>query len=58
MNSNALRARRRRARGAALVEYAVTLLVAIPSLAGMFAGGQKMLDNYRAMKANIVKTGP
>jgi hypothetical protein len=41
-----------------MAEYALTLLVAIPAMAGMAAGGYKMLDNYRAMKTNIAKPGP
>ncbi len=53
-----MRRRRRRARGAVLAEYAVTLLVAIPAIAGMAAGGYNMLENYRTMRTNIVKIGP
>lgn len=41
-----------------MVEYALTLLVAIPALAGMFLGGVKMLENYRTMKTNIARPGP
>ena len=50
--------RRKWIRGTALPEYAIALLVAIPAIAGMAAGGYKMLDNYRVMKANIAKPGP
>jgi hypothetical protein len=50
--------RRKWIRGAALPEYAVALLVAIPAIAGMAAGGYKMLDNYRVIKTNIAKPGP
>lgn len=50
--------RRRWIRGTALPEYAIALLVAIPAIAGMAAGGYRMLENYRAMKANIAKPGP
>lgn len=48
----------RRSRGAVLAEYAVVLLVAIPAIAGMSAGGYAMLENYRTMRKNLVQTGP
>ena len=50
--------RRHWIRGTALPEYAIALLVAIPAIAGMAAGGYKMLDNYRVMKTNLAKPGP
>lgn len=55
-----MKARRNRKwrRGAVLAEYAVALLVAIPAVAGMAAGGYQMLENYRGMKAAIKQPGP
>lgn len=55
-----LRRRRSRwARGAVLPEYAlVVLFVAVPTLIGFAIGGYRMLENYRGVRANIVKTGP
>jgi hypothetical protein len=53
------RSKTRWARGAVLPEYAlVVLFVAVPTLIGFAVGGYRMLDNYRGMRANIVKSGP
>lgn len=55
-----LRASRRRwSRGAVLPEYAlVVIFVAVPTLVGFAIGGWKMLENYRGVRGNIMKTGP
>lgn len=51
--------RTRWARGAVLPEYAlVVLFVAVPTLIGFAIGGYRMLDNYRGVRSNIVKSTP
>ena len=51
--------RKRRARGAVLVEYAFLLVaVAIPTVVGVMAGGVHLYNNYKSAKANILSPMP
>ncbi len=51
--------KRRRARGAVLVEYAFLLTAfAIPAVMGIVAGGVAMLKEYQEAKASILRPMP
>lgn len=51
--------RRARRRGAVLVEYALLLtFFAIPTIAGLTAGGVLMLQNYRAARDEVLRPFP
>lgn len=50
---------RARSRGAVLVEYALLLtFFAVPVIAGVTAGGVRMLNNYKATRAEILAPNP
>jgi hypothetical protein len=54
-----MRKRRSRQRGAVAVEYAaVLLMVGIPLMGGLAAGGVKMIANYRATRAAVLNPRP
>lgn len=55
-----IRARtRRRTRGAVMVEYAFLLVaVGIPAVAGLTAGGVKMLDQYQTARDAMLAPFP
>lgn len=49
------RNRRRKQRGAVLVEYAFVLVAfAIPAIAGLLAGGRVMYNDYVSTKGNVM----
>lgn len=51
--------RRARRRGAVLVEYALLLtFFAVPTIAGLTAGGVLMLQNYRATRNEVLRPFP
>jgi hypothetical protein len=51
--------KRRRTRGAVLVEYAFLLMAfGVPTLIATIAGGWKMVDGYTKTRNNIIGVGP
>jgi hypothetical protein len=51
--------KRRRKRGAVMVEYAMLLtMVGIPAVVGIYAGGKAMVSAYGAVRNNILQTVP
>jgi Flp pilus assembly pilin Flp len=51
--------RKRRSRGAVVVEYAFLLAaVAIPATAGMVLGGKAMFENYKEGRNAILQATP
>jgi hypothetical protein len=57
--SKARRSRRARRRGAVLVEYALLLtFFAVPTIAGLTAGGILMLQHYRASRDEVLRPFP
>jgi hypothetical protein len=52
-------AKRRRTRGAVMVEYAFLLMAfGVPTLAATIAGGWKMVDGYTKNRNNLIHIGP
>jgi hypothetical protein len=52
-------AKRRRSRGAVMVEYAFLLMAfGVPTLAGAIAGGWKMVNGYTKQRDALIHVGP
>ena len=51
--------KRRRMRGAVMVEYAMLLtMIGVPAVVGIYAGGKAMVAAYGAVRNNILQTVP
>ncbi len=53
------RLRTRRSRGAVMVEYAFLLVaVGVPAVAGLYAGGKQLYENYVVARNHVLRPLP